>query len=63
MTNQDRVKKFIINAHNVPFTLDQIAAGTGLTSDQVKRSLRDVKVAGMGKRYDGRYQVKGRKVQ
>lgn len=62
MTNLEQVRNFIIHAHNTPFTVNQIVAGTGLSNEQVKRALRDINIAGMRKRNDGRFQVKGRKV-
>jgi hypothetical protein len=63
MTNLDLVKAFIASTGNTPFTPEKVSNITGLTVEQVKRAMRDVKVAGLTKRADGRLQVKGRKIK
>ena len=63
LTNLDRVRAAIRQFGNTPFTVESLMERTGLSKDQVKRALRDVEVNGMGKRADGRYQVRGRTVR
>lgn len=48
---------------NTPFTIDQLVIATGLSPVQVARSIRDLKIAGLTKRNDGRLQIKGRTVK
>lgn len=62
MTNVEKVRLFVTHAHNTPFHMDQVIMATGLSETQVKRAMRDINVAGLTKRADGRFQVKGRKV-
>lgn len=63
LTNLDRVRAAIRQFGNTPFTVESLMERTGLSKDQVKRALRDTNVNGMGKRADGRYQVRGRTVR
>lgn len=63
MTNIDKVRTMVKSYGNTPFTTDQVIIATGLSRDQVTRAMRDAKVAGMVKRADGRFQVKGRAVK
>ncbi len=63
MTNLDKVRIMTESYRNTPFTIDQLVIATGLSPVQVARSIRDLKIAGLTKRNDGRLQIKGRTVK